>query len=488
MTLIFCIFSFHPYSLGSINWSLLDTQIQYRNISAFSEDDIRCYSAKFLLTPSCLNITRSILHDRLHGDVYSNLLSCPRFRKEQKDGFVRILEFMNRLKTKAGSVPVPAKKYIPKVFLLFDTEKSASGASCSPEKGSESVLDISNNNAVFRAWNESYTPLFSQELNQKFPPYLFLSVDLVDWIMTNVKSLPQRDAALEYCNMVGILRNIQVLPVDEVSNAFSSKCKSFIDRTFPMRYGFVLCHFQSTKTPRKSWSPAIQCEFIDSSQDQCRKTTSCIEIDFFSHMQRSNDLSGSYLPPNIPQFTEWGKMNFSSTYSQDAAYNFSLQWYMATGQTVAELIRQWCSKATNCQHNLFPIPTVPIPCYADPLSLPLRRPIAIPFNPPGYSTEEVSKAVLEIMQAFGFIALGCQVHYGRRYVHVSGGMFLVYDTLKKIFLWAWNHMLSNRFRSNTGCTEEFQDYMLADFRDFCAGPRAVKFLDDIYLARNLFDH
>lgn len=47
---------------------------------------------------------------------------------------------------------------------------------------------------------------------------------------------------------------------------------------------------------------------VFSSQDQCRKTTSCIEIDFFSHMQRSNDLSGSYLPPNIPQFTEWGKV------------------------------------------------------------------------------------------------------------------------------------------------------------------------------------
>lgn len=34
------------------------------------------------------------------------------------------------------------------------------------------------------------------------------------------------------------------------------------------------------------------------------------------------------------------------------------------------------------------------------------------------------------------------------YVHLSGGMFIKYDLTQNSFMWAWNHMLSQRYRSS----------------------------------------
>lgn len=76
------------------------------------------------------------------------------------------------------------------------------------------------------------------------------------------------------------------------------------------------------------------------------------------------------------------------------------------------------------------------------------------------------------MVIFEFIVLRCSVHYEKdrtsvntaasnasqssnlrefnphpEYVHLSGGMFVKYDPAQKTILWAWNHMLSQRYRA-----------------------------------------
>lgn len=68
----------------------------------------------------------------------------------------------------------------------------------------------------------------------------------------------------------------------------------------------------------------------------------------------------------------------------------------------------------------------------------------------------------EIMLVFGFILMTCPSHGDKerpsqqsrerdqssQYVHLSGGMFLKYDYTQNVFTWAWNHMLSARYRTS----------------------------------------
>lgn len=63
--------------------------------------------------------------------------------------------------------------------------------------------------------------------------------------------------------------------------------------------------------------------------------------------------------------------------------------------------------------------------------------------------------------SFGFIILNCPVHKDRerlsnihgeqidftvQYVHLSGGMFIRFDNETRKFVWAWNQMLSQRYK------------------------------------------
>ena len=52
------------------------------------------------------------------------------------------------------------------------------------------------------------------------------------------------------------------------------------------------------------------------------------------------------------------------------------------------------------------------------------------------------------------------------------------------FLWSWNFMSSKRWRSGNTGYEDFQDKMLADFRDFCSNKdgRLEEFLQDFSFA------
>lgn len=44
--------------------------------------------------------------------------------------------------------------------------------------------------------------------------------------------------------------------------------------------------------------------------------------------------------------------------------------------------------------------------------------------------------------------MGCSAHQVPQYVHLTGGMFLMYDEVRQAFVWSWNHMLSHRYRAS----------------------------------------
>ncbi|VDK22345.1 unnamed protein product [Anisakis simplex] len=145
----------------------------------------------------------------------------------------------------------------------------------------------------------------------------------------------------------------------------------------------------------------------------------------------------------------WFQMLFNRTYTATQAFEINIRWFMANGQTIAEITRHLCTKATNLSFHMFPIPEDPFAHAMNPQSPPLRCPVKIEFPVCKLGSHDLWTVLSAIIEAFGFFAMCCHVHYPRMYVHLSGGMFLMFEEKQMDFLWSWNHMLSHRYKNST---------------------------------------
>lgn len=162
---------------------------------------------------------------------------------------------------------------------------------------------------------------------------------------------------------------------------------------------------------------------------------------------------------------------------------------MGTGQTVADTVLSWFNKASKQGMSLYPVPEDPFALAQDTHSNPLRCPIRITMKEGVIAHENEREFLLKILFRFGFIDIGCNVKHdfssprtesssseharsfgspsptkrvlinddgqdatkSMNYIHQAGGMFISLvlsdsDLKPPFFYWAWNHMLSNRYR------------------------------------------
>ncbi|CAP21395.2 Protein CBG24891 [Caenorhabditis briggsae] len=206
----------------------------------------------------------------------------------------------------------------------------------------------------------------------------------------------------------------------------------------------------------------------------------------------------------------------------DTAFRFTMKWVMATGQTVADTVLSWFNKASKQGMSLYPVPEDPFALAQDTHSNPLRCPIRIQMVDGVVAHEDEQEFLLKILFRFGFIDIGCNVKHdftsprtessgsdhakclmispspttdfssiidnhedeeeheevtkSMNYIHQAGGMFISLVLSENsqrppFFYWAWNHMMSNRYRGQ--CSEKFQDFLLSEFRNVCSDKDGV---------------
>ncbi|PIO52861.1 hypothetical protein TELCIR_25826, partial [Teladorsagia circumcincta] len=68
---------------------------------------------------------------------------------------------------------------------------------------------------------------------------------------------------------------------------------------------------------------------------------------------------------------------YDRSFCEQKAFELSLKWFMATGQTVADTVYTWQSKISKEKFYLFPVPEDPIALPKDLNSNPLRCPIRV---------------------------------------------------------------------------------------------------------------
>ncbi|KAM3724635.1 GATOR complex protein [Dirofilaria immitis] len=454
---ILCSTRFQKYDLSNLNWSLLDTQLQNRYVPRLFWDDMKCFASRFLLTPLCTSITKAITNERNGGDKYMALFDSS-FSRRQEEGFLKFVEVVNRLRRKT------LLRHKRLMVSLSDVESR--------------IYSIKNIDVLLDGWRESCLPLYSQDPTSQFPSCMFLTIEFVAWLIANVSELSSRQAAIEFAESLILAGRIRMLQpteilVDDLESSVSAESYGH-----EFRYGFFLCYFvdkcisDDKIEEKETWSRVIQCEIDKKCSNltsvDCAYRLKSVDMKFYAHLQKATDSGGhDYLPQHIPQFVEWGKVSYEKTFYATKSFEIGIRWFMANSQTMAETVRYWCSKATNLSFHMFPVPEDPFSHALNPFSPPLQCPVIIPFKPNKINSHHFQRLITTIVTAFGFIEMGCSSHKVPQYVHLTGGMFLMYDEIRCAFVWSWNHMLSHRYRTNLNCSEDFRDYMLSDFQSFC---------------------
>lgn len=213
---------------------------------------------------------------------------------------------------------------------------------------------------------------------------------------------------------------------------------------------------------------------------------------------------------------EWGHLMYETELDGESAFEMTMQWTVASGLAIADLLLNTARKAFSHNLALFPVPR---DAFALPITLnsdPVRGPIFIQLNT--NSLSDFKEALDEdslfrlrevIAERFGFIRCPSTSTSDHRqkilfstdhqYIHCTGNMSLLiprslsmtekasgiqgmssgsskksphYDHSGTGFLWSWNFLISRRWKQvfvSMGATGDipFMDHMLADFRCLC---------------------
>ncbi|XP_040580787.1 GATOR complex protein Iml1 [Lepeophtheirus salmonis] len=307
------------------------------------------------------------------------------------------------------------------------------------------------------------------------------------------------------------------------------------DPNVPFNDGFVLFYFvdEDSETYYHGDVEAFHNEWVEIQFSADKISNSLLEKTINKYSKEWNPTYRSVTlnidTNNKSDRQEWGHLKYQTHVDSDSAFEVTLQWSVATGALVSELVHGWSRKGQQ-MYGLFiiPVPSDPFALPVTPNSDPVRGPIFIELNTEFWKTSpsllEEDNFTLEqrtflfretIARRFGFIPCYNQQRSSsifsthHQYIHCTGNCFLLiptqlklntgiqgyrdsvvsnsnenlegtydqtdfrplYDHSKTGFIWSWNFMISRRWKmmSNTGATGSilFMDKLLSDFRSFC---------------------
>ncbi|CAD6188597.1 unnamed protein product [Caenorhabditis auriculariae] len=438
------------HNLDKLNWSLMDINLKYRNQSLMFCDEMKCFSARYMLVSQeakaeCLRA----------GGKPKEKLPCGLDADEAYlESFQKLLMHMNRLFYPGNSVHSPISPLQNQPF---------SPPAKIPMDDLPVLSKFQGTNLVGLSTGDSGSPA-------KYPPKMFTSYDFVNWLDTNVDGVTSRVSALAYANHFLKSDLIRIVRFAEKCDDADS-CPSDDNESPTVFYGFQLCYIVDKSKPNKAeFSKFMSVEFVG---EGCKSANEC------TFVERNVDID---FPTDREAYPlgEWGRVVYEGSFAECKAFEFNVKWFMATGQTVAENIASWYSKALKLKFSLFAVPEDPFALAQDTLSNPLRCPIRINVCENVLNKDTEAAALQYMLLTLDFIEMGCHSHSSdhptisspssktNAYIHKAGGMFVLLVTNKEeppFFFWAWNFMLSNKYRGQ--CTEEFLDAQLSAFRSAC---------------------
>ncbi|KRT80387.1 hypothetical protein AMK59_7380 [Oryctes borbonicus] len=229
--------------------------------------------------------------------------------------------------------------------------------------------------------------------HQCLPTYTFISSDAINWLITH---------------MEGVTTTEQALKIFTAMQRDKLICHASGDTGKPFIQGFFLYYIihQNDKdriqqswditTFQSDWMEVEIKEPLNWGTSHSPSITTNDPEEGVPHFLR--DDINPYLQPdefsdstfkrmfldidstNKSDRLEWGHVKYQTTFRSDQAYELVVEWLVASGSIVAELLHQWARKVQACGLQMVPIPNDPLALPYLDKSDPLRGPIFVPLN------------------------------------------------------------------------------------------------------------
>jgi len=311
------------------------------------------------------------------------------------------------------------------------------------------------------------------------PQSTFVSAEAVMWLMEHVEGVSTERRAIAIME--------QMMDQNYIRHASG-------DPEVKFQYGFFLFAFIEKEQAPPSYqgdSVAFSNDWIEvllelyrQDKEESDAEIPCADdsgfgIDFLQQsIRRSSGNSGDFIKPDhyqrcrsnnlsLKSFTvdvdsvgkserpEWGEGKYQSSYRPDKAFELRVNWSVATGAIITELVSNWARKAQNNGLSIIPIPGDPF-ALPSQNSDPIRGPIFVELDTDclkpekGNLFQDFSKDSWEqrlflfresIVKRFGFIACTTDPNQQKssatfsthhQYIHCTGNCFVLIPTQLEI--------------------------------------------------------
>lgn len=360
-------------------------------------------------------------------------------------------------------------------------------------------------------------------------PYSFISASAILWSIETFESI---DTEIEAMTMFKLMHQRKLI------------CHASGAIYMPFICGFYLYHVVCPEYShpsvdirmfQKDWMECEMClkEVSNTEEEPISPTNHSWHTKELAFNQATLDLAPVTEKLEGHERVEWVHLRYHNRYDPGQAFEIDLDWLVATGNQIADIVEKWTHKAANFfKLHLVPIPNDP---FALPLSGnadPLRGPIYIDLNlealPDMLKDEEIVQFREKILSKWGFLPYFEPGKSQIQYVHVSGSIFVMVPrksdrsapspksenemnpqetyinkhfsrvkqedndlkqnrTFRTGLLWSWNYMITKRWKSKATGDETFMRRVMEDFKQFCSNNknRLLEFYLEQFKGKNL---
>ncbi|XP_078335331.1 GATOR complex protein Iml1-like isoform X5 [Crassostrea virginica] len=477
---------FKNEKLENYNWNYLDQYICTRGEGDYGLlDPLKYWRSRFFLLPSNNPATRKIIegNDSKYPrcDIYQ--LKSKQELQQLISGFVRFLETLNKMRRTAQT-----RRQKHSGDNVSSTPTSDQQTSQASQREAVSLSVSMPSVKLIEAMKDQQTGLSMLPMQTGLPESCFIAEEAVDWCIQNIQEVKDVAGGITFmqrlqdehyiCHSSGNPQH-KFIHGFYLYNIVSPKDKPKSD-LYGLNYNFLFqnewCEVSILPVARERREvPLITldespCEVSDLWVNQSTndwRVLSGIDTGAQGWVQQSGsrvnlcaikatlihkyvrvDVDGN----NKSDRPEWASARYHAYYSPNAAFELQLQWMVATGPILQDLVTTWGRKAQACGFHLLPVPGDPFALPSAPDSDPLRGPIFVPLDiaslsqsgkPVFHDLDQVAKSKKllhfqdEIIKRYGFMPINVCVsethrHYvtdeQQQYIHCTGGMFILMES------------------------------------------------------------
>ncbi|XP_076106602.1 GATOR complex protein Iml1-like isoform X2 [Mytilus galloprovincialis] len=482
---------FKNEKLENYNWNYFDQYICTHGEGDFGLlESLKFWRSRFLLLPINIPATKKIIDGNDRCDIYTEISDTD--TGNFVHGFIRYLETLNklkrtsqerRLKNSGDQVqsPAPPQGETTKQSDAQQTRQKETISGSTPSiKIAEIMVD-----------NQFGLPLLSKQPG--LPHNCFIAEEAVNWCVQEVEGIKTITAAIVLMQRLiddQVIVHASGNPKHKFIYGFylycvipnKEKAPEFMvyNSTFENEWCEVVVATSNRNQPKDKFhlgddgSSRPYDNIIDAENDDWRTQTGLSfrsqgwgqQSDSILNIKHHATLTHKYVSVDVDfngrsDRPEWATARYHAYYSPQCAWELELQWVVATGSILAELVSTWYRKARPCGFQFLPVPVDPFALPTAPDSDPLRGPIFLPLNIAcmsnggkgifhGYDQDIKAQKLKHFQQSiikrYGFMPFSVMAKPSgyppspnpsssgsspsqneEQYVHCSGGMFVLIE-------------------------------------------------------------